>query len=94
MLAAVDYGNRISYLVLEQGADVVSSDGKVVGKLERVLADGDADIFDGLIIDVQPGPGGQRFADSEQVADIYERAVILTVPADQVEQLPPPSANY
>jgi uncharacterized protein YrrD len=86
----MDYGNPISYLALEPGADAISSDGARVGKVEHVLFDADADIFDGLVIDTEAGPGGLHFADAEQVDEIYERAVVLKVPAGEVEQLPKP----
>jgi hypothetical protein len=86
----VDHGNRIAYTALQPGVDVLSSDGSPVGKVEHVLADEDKDIFDGLVIDVQSGPGGLRFADAEQVAEIYERAVVLTVPQAEVDALPTP----
>jgi sporulation protein YlmC with PRC-barrel domain len=86
----VDYGNPISYLALEPGAEVISSDGKPVGKLEHVLADTKEDVFDGLVIDIQLGPGGQRFADADQVEELFERAVVLRVPAAEIEQLPKP----
>jgi hypothetical protein len=86
----VDYGEPVSYLTLEPGADVVSSDDERVGKVEHVLADPDADIFDGLVIDIRSGPGGLHFADAEQVDEIYERAVVLKLPAAEVEQLPKP----
>jgi hypothetical protein len=89
----VEYGDPISYMVLEPGIDVVSSDGERVGKVEHVLADEDLDIFDGLVIDVESGPGGLHFVDSEQVDEIYERAVVLTVPAAQIEQLPKPGPS-
>ncbi|HEX4735089.1 MAG TPA: hypothetical protein VH247_11780 [Thermoleophilaceae bacterium] len=87
----MEYGNPISYMVLQPGTDVVSSDGQTVGKVEHVLADDDADIFDGLVVDLQIGPGGMHFADSEQVEEIYERAVVLTVSAAECEQLPKPA---
>jgi hypothetical protein len=87
----VEYGNPVSYMVLQPGTDVVSSDGQTVGKVEHVLADQDADIFDGLVVDIQTGPGGVLFADSEQVDEIYERAVVLTVPAAECERLPKPA---
>jgi hypothetical protein len=90
---AVEYGEPSSYLVLAPGADVVSSDGERVGKVEHVLADPDIDIFDGLVIDIEPGPGGLRFVDSEQVDEIYERAVVVRLPASDVEQLPEPQPN-
>jgi hypothetical protein len=86
----VDYGQPISYMALEPGADVVSSDGQQVGKVEHVLADVDTDIFDGLVVDLGAGPDGLQFADSEQVGEIYERAVILKVAAAEVGQLPKP----
>jgi hypothetical protein len=47
ILGLVEYGNPVSYLTLEAGTDVVSSDGDVVGKVEHVLADTENDIFDG-----------------------------------------------
>lgn len=88
---AVDYGNPISFLALQRGTDVVSSDGKRVGKVEHVLIDEGSDIFDGLVIDIQTGPGGQRFADADQIDAIYERAVVLEVPAVDIENLPTPA---
>src|SRR5206468_2255461 len=87
----MDYGNPISYLALEPGVDVLSSDGEVVGKVEHVLFDADADIFDGLVVDTQAGPGGLRFADADQVGEIYERAVVLKLPTAEAEQLPEPA---
>ena len=87
----MDRGNPISYLSLEAGAEVVSSDDQVVGKVEHVLADADSDIFDGLVIDVHLGPGGLHFVDSEQVSEIFERAVVLALPAAEVERLPKPT---
>ena len=86
----MDVGNPISYLSLQAGTEVVSSDGDV-GKVEHVLADPESDIFDGLVIDVRLGPGGLHFVDSEQVARICERAVVLGIPAAEVERLPKPA---
>ena len=85
------YGERISYMALQAGADVVSSDGERAGTVAHVLADPDSDIFDGLVIDTQRGPGGLHFADADQVAEIYEHAVVLTVPSAAVEALPKPT---
>jgi hypothetical protein len=86
----MDRGNPISYMALEPGTDVVSSDGQRVGKVEHVLADEEKDIFDGLVIDVRTGPGGLHFADAEHVAEIFENAAVLDLPAAEVEQLPKP----
>ena len=86
----MDYGDRISYLTLQDGIDVISSDGERVGTLKHVLADEENDVFDGIVIDIRLGPGGLHFADADQVADLHERAVVLDVPAAEVEQLPKP----
>ena len=87
----MEHGEPISYLVLQAGADVVSSDGEVVGKVEHVLADAEEDIFDGLVIDIQLGPGGLRFVDADQVGELYERAAVLEISAADVERLPKPT---
>ena len=87
---AVEYGNPISYMVLEPGTDCISSDGQRVGKVEHVLADEDVDIFDGLVLDTEAGPAGLRFVDAPEVEEIYERAVVLKIPEAAVEGLPKP----
>jgi uncharacterized protein YrrD len=89
----MDLGDPVSYLVLAEGTDVLSADGQKVGTVEHVLADADADVFDGVIVDMRAGPGGHRFADAEQVARIYERGVVLAVDASAAERLPEPAAN-
>ena len=78
---------------VDEGVDVVSSDGERVGTLEHVLADEQSDIFDGIVIDIALGPGGHRFVDAAEVGEFRERAVLLTIPASQVDDLPKPSAN-
>jgi hypothetical protein len=87
----VEHGDPISYLAFGPGAEVVSSDGQVVGKVEHVLAVPDDDIFDGLVIDTRSGPGGLKFVDADQVGELYERAAVLKVPAAEIEALPKPT---
>jgi hypothetical protein len=91
MLAPMEYGDPISYLALEPGVGVVSSDGERVGVVQHVLADPGTDIFDGLVVDIRTGPGGLHFVDSEQVEELYEQAAVLKIPAAEVEQLPKPA---
>lgn len=86
----MEYGNPISYLVLEPGTDCVSSDGRRIGKVEHVLADADVDIFDGVVVDTESGPGGLCFVDAPEIDEIYERAVVLKIPEADVERLPKP----
>jgi hypothetical protein len=89
----MDLGNPASYLVVADGTPVLSSDGREIGTVEHVLADADADVFDGVIVDVRGGPGGHRFADAEQVDAIYERGVVLRLTEAEAERLPEPSEN-
>jgi hypothetical protein len=81
-----ELGEPISYLVLEKGADVYDRAGTRVGVVDHVLADPDVDIFDGLIVDASHLPGGLRFADAEQVDEIYERGVQLKVAAEELHE--------
>lgn len=88
-----DLGAPASYLTAEPGVPVLSCDGEQLGKLEHVLADLDAGIFDGILFDATPLPGGHRFADAPQVAAFHERGVVLTLDSSQAERLPAPRAN-
>ncbi|WP_051222871.1 hypothetical protein [Conexibacter woesei] len=87
------YGEPSSFLQAASGIDVISADGERVGALKHVLADEQTAIFDGIVIDVRTGPGGHRFVDAPQVAEFFEQAVVLTIPAADVATLPEPSAN-
>jgi hypothetical protein len=88
-----DLGGPISYMTVEHGVPVYSSDGAEVGTVEHVLADADADVFDGIIIDTRSGPGGWRFVDAPEVADLHERGVRLKLDRAAAERLPEPHPN-
>jgi uncharacterized protein YrrD len=88
-----DLGAPSSYVALQEGTPVLSRDGAEVGRVEHVLADPDADIFDGIVLDTSVLPGGHRFVDAPQVAEIHERGVVLDLDAAEAERLPEPSAN-
>ena len=88
-----DLGAPSSYLTLANGTPVYSSDGKRLGKVEHVLADLHADIFDGLVTDRSVLPGGHRFVDAGQIDQIHERGVVLSVDAAAAERLPEPSKS-
>jgi hypothetical protein len=89
----VDIGEPVSYYALNQGARVYSSDGEDIGAVEHVLADEELDVFDGIVVDARSGPGGWRFADAEQVAEIGTKGVALTVDAEAARRLPEPGEN-
>jgi hypothetical protein len=84
-------GDPISYMTLEEGAPVFGADGEEVGHVAHVLADEEADVFDGIVI--AHGLGHHVFADAEQVAAMDERGVTLTMSVAEAEALPRPSEN-
>src|SRR6476619_2182796 len=88
-----DLGEPSSYLALEEGVEVYSSDGEQVGKVEHVLAVPEDDIFDGIVLDTSVLPGGHRFVDAPQVEEIFDRGVMLKIDRAAAEQLPEPSDN-
>jgi len=67
-----DLGSPSSYLVLEPGVDVFSRDGERLGEVQHVLADPEADLFDGIVVDTSGLPGGLRFVDAPHVAGVED----------------------
>jgi len=82
-----DDGHAISYKALRRGTVVRSSDDVEVGRVRRVLDNTRENIFDGLVVETKQG---MRFVDAPEVQHIAERAVTLTISADEVAELPPP----
>ncbi len=89
----MDLGAPGSYMTLQPGVPVYSSDGQELGEVEHVLAEPDKDIFDGIVIDTSVLPGGNRFVDAPEVVEIYERGIVLGVDRSAAEHLPEPSEN-
>jgi uncharacterized protein YrrD len=76
----------VSWLVIEPGWEVVASDGAEIGKVEEVVGDTGVDIFNGLSVSTgflaRP-----RYVPAEQIAEITQGRIRLTVPHDQFERL-------
>ena len=69
----------VSWLLVEPGWEVVDPDGESAGKVDKVLGDKEADIFDGL--QVTSGVLGEsRYVPAEEVGEITEGRVQLTAP--------------
>ncbi len=85
-----DLGAPSSYLALETGTPVYSSDGEALGTVEEVRADEQKDIFDGLVVGHGMLRGASSFATADQVEQIYERGVVLNIDAEAAERLPEP----
>lgn len=88
-----DLGEPTSYLTARRGVPVFSSDGERLGRVVRVLAAPEANMFDGIVFDTSAGPGGHRFVDAPEVAQIFERGVVLKIDAAAAAKLPSPSAS-
>ncbi|MGI8478476.1 MAG: PRC-barrel domain-containing protein [Gaiellaceae bacterium] len=88
---------QLSWLAIEPGWSVVSSDGSEVGHVEQVVGDSDEDIFNGLSISTSffEDP---RYVPSERVGRIFDDRVELLFTSEEVERLdeflgPPPSVD-
>jgi uncharacterized protein YrrD len=81
-----DLGAPTSYLALQTGTPVFDSAGDEIGVVDHVLADPSIDIFDGLIVDTRPLLGGHRFADADQIDELFERGVVLNVGRDALHE--------
>src|SRR3954454_14700540 len=88
-----DLGEPTSYLVVDKGVPVYSSDGENLGRVVRVLSAPNIDVFDGIVFDTTAGPGGHRFVDAPEVGEIFENGVVLKIDAAVAATLSPPGAN-
>lgn len=88
-----DLGEPRSYLSVNKGIPVFSSDGEQLGHVVEVLSAPNLDMFDGIIFDTTAGPGGHRFVDAPEVGEIFERGVTLKIDAAAARQLPKPGKN-
>ncbi len=76
----------VSWFLIEPGWKVVAADGSEVGRVDEVAGDSGADIFDGLAI-ATSALGKPRYVPAEQVAEITEGTVRLSLTREQVERL-------
>ncbi len=79
-------GDPVSWLLIRPGWKVLAADGSEAGEVDEVAGDDNVDIFDGLAI-ATSALGKPRYVPSEQVAEITEGAVRLSLTQQQVEQL-------
>jgi len=89
----MDLGEPASYEVLAPGTPVYSADGEQIGKVSHVLAAEDEDVFDGIVIGEHAFGQEHRFADADDVDEIFGRGVLLKLDAAACAQLSKPSAN-
>lgn len=88
-----DLGEPRSYLSVDKGIPVFSSDGERLGRVVEVLSAPNLDMFDGIVFDTTAGPGGHLFVDAPEVGEIFERGVVLKIDAAAARRLPKPGKN-
>lgn len=86
--AMIDEGAAIHYAAVQPGTPVYSAEGSEVGVVKAMLDNAREHIFDGVVF--KDLDGVLRFADAPEVARTAERAVILTLSAEEARQLGPP----
>ena len=93
-----DAADPVSWLQIEQGWSVVTSDGVSIGSVSQVEGDKQDDIFDGLALEpAQPGP--TVYVPGEQVGLIYPGQVTLKIASAETGalepfQAPPPETKW
>ena len=88
----------VSWLQIEQGWNIVTSDGVIVGTVAQVEGDKQADIFDGLAFESRQPPQ-IRYVPGEQVGAIYPGEVTLKISSADIGTLepfhaPPPETKW
>lgn len=74
----------VSWMMIEQGWEVVDSAGDAAGRVDEVLGDEGADIFNGL--HVLTGVLGKRaYVPAERVGEIVEGTVHLLLTKDELD---------
>ena len=78
--------DQVSWLMIETGWEVLAVDGTKVGGVDEVVGDKTEDIFDGLAI-ATSALGKPRYVPAEQVAEITDGSVRLSLTRDQAAAL-------
>jgi hypothetical protein len=72
-----DLGGLVAYTAVADGTPVYDHQGRRIGVVEHVMEVGG--IFEGVIVHTHPLPGRHLYADADQIAEIHERGVVLSV---------------
>ena len=84
----IDDGHAVHYTAVARGTPVYSSDEVELGRVDEVLDNYREHIFDGIVMETTAGD--LRFVDAPEVGRTAERAVTLTITAEEAADLPPP----
>ena len=74
---AQDLGDSVAYTAIADGTPIYDYQGRRIGVVEHVMeVEG---IFEGVIVHTHPLPGRHLYADADQIAEIHEHGVVLSV---------------
>jgi uncharacterized protein YrrD len=82
----VSNGDPVSWFLIEPGWKVVDARGDGIGRVEEVIGDSEADIFNGLAVSTGL-LSDARYVPSESVKQITEGRIQLDLSRDDVKQL-------
>jgi hypothetical protein len=83
----VNDGPPVSWKAIERGAVVAASDGQETGRVAEVTGDPEADIFNGLVLDLGTFDK-DRYLPAERVRAIWPHRVEVDATADELRALP------
>ncbi|HKJ36955.1 MAG TPA: hypothetical protein VKA36_10340 [Solirubrobacterales bacterium] len=83
-----DVGHAIHYSAVPEGTAVYATDDVEVGRVEQVVDNYREHILDGIVI--TDTEGVVRFVDGPEVTRTFERAVFLSISAEEVAEHGPP----
>jgi hypothetical protein len=61
--------------------------GERIGVVDHVMVDGRTGIFEGVIVHARPLPGRHLYAHHDQIAEVHERGVVLSVGRDELHAI-------
>jgi hypothetical protein len=79
---------QVSWKALEKDATVVTADGDEPGRVAEIVGDPDADIFNGLVLNLGV-LSENRYLPAERVKAIWPRRVEIDLSADGLDALSP-----
>ena len=82
----MDLGPPIAPLALAEGTPVYDPSGRRVGVVDEVLIEPPGGIFEGVVVHTLPLPGRHLHALPDQIAEIHQNGVLLSVGADDLPE--------
>jgi hypothetical protein len=82
----MDLGPPIAFTALAEGTPVYDPGGRRVGVVDEVLIESPGGIFEGVVVHTLPLPGRHLRARPDQIAEIHQDGVLLSVGAHDLPE--------